>query len=285
LANITGASDGTARPSGAKKRSDLRARVVSSVILGPLVLLAVLLGGYVYAALIFLMALLGVREWVRLVGPAERELAKELSYGFLIAALIVEVLVGPAPASFVLIALSAVLLMAVAAHGYSHRRLIAFGIPYVGFAAVALLWLRQQPDDGVELVLWLSISVWSTDIGGYVAGRTIGGPKLAPRISPNKTWSGFAGAIVGAVIFGGLVALLFGAEMPLLAGAFAGVLAIVAQMGDLFESAIKRKFGVKDSGRLIPGHGGMLDRVDGLIAAAPVLAVFHSTLGETVGWW
>jgi len=127
--------------------------------------------------------------------------------------------------------------------------------------------------------------VWSTDIGGYVAGRTIGGPKLAPRISPNKTWSGFAGAIVGAVIFGGLVALLFGAEMPLLAGAFAGVLAIVAQMGDLFESAIKRKFGVKDSGRLIPGHGGMLDRVDGLIAAAPVLAVFHSTLGETVGWW
>src|SRR3546814_641959 len=194
-------------------------------------------------------------------------------------------MVGPMPASLVLIALSAVLLVIVTARQSSHRRRIAFGIPYVGFAAVALLWLRQQPVFGLELVLWLSISVWATDIGGYVAGRTIGGAKLAPRISPNKTWAGFFGAVVGAGVFGGLVALVFRAEMPLLAAVLAGILAVVAQLGDLFESAIKRKFGAKDSGRLIPGHGGMLDRIDGLIAAAPVLALFHSTLGGMVGWW
>ncbi|HET8727927.1 MAG TPA: phosphatidate cytidylyltransferase [Alphaproteobacteria bacterium] len=284
MASFTGASDGTEHPS-APRRADLRARIISSVVLGPLVLAAVILGGIVFAALIFATAILSAREWVRLVAPEERELARELSYGFLLAALVIEVLIGPRPASIVLVALSVVLLIIVTARQYSHRRLIAFGIPYVGFAMVSLLWLRGQTDTGLALVLWLSISIWATDIGGYVAGRTIGGAKLAPRISPNKTWAGLFGAMTGAALFGGLVALIFQAEMPLLAAGVAAVLAMVAQMGDLFESAIKRKFGVKDSGRLIPGHGGMLDRIDGLIAAAPVLALFHTTLGGLVGWW
>jgi phosphatidate cytidylyltransferase len=284
LANFIGASGDTGRPSAARPR-DLRVRIISSVVLGPLVLAAIILGGPVFVVLIFLTAILSAREWVRMTAPHDRELAKELSYGFLIAALTVHLAAGPLPAGLVLMGLSTVLLLSAWAGRYSHRRLIAFGIPYVGFATVALLWLRGQPGDGLALVLWLSISIWATDIGGYIAGRTIGGPKLAPRISPNKTWAGFFGAIAGASLLGGIGALLFKAAMPLTAAALAGLLGAVAQGGDLFESAIKRKFGVKDSGRLIPGHGGMLDRIDGLIAAAPVLAVFHATVGGMIGWW
>jgi phosphatidate cytidylyltransferase len=147
----------------------------------------------------------------------------------------------------------------------------AGGVIYVGLPALALVWLRNHVPGGAEHVLWLFLVVWATDIFAYFAGRSIGGAKLAPSISPGKTWAGLYGGMAGAGLTGGVVALAFGAGFwP--ASVLAALLAVVAQIGDLFESALKRRAGVKDSGHLIPGHGGLLDRIDGLVFAAPLFA-------------
>lgn len=145
-------------------------------------------------------------------------------------------------------------------------RFAAFGLIYAALPAAALLWLRVQPD-GLMDVLFLLVVVWMTDIGAYAAGRLLGGPKLAPAISPGKTVSGALGGLVIGVAAGMLVARAGGALMPAI------VISLVSQAGDLAESALKRRLGVKDSGRTIPGHGGLFDRLDGVLAAAPVAAV------------
>ena len=140
-------------------------------------------------------------------------------------------------------------------------------------SAAALAWLRTRSQGGGVSTLALLLAVWSSDVGAFAAGRAIGGPRLAPSISPGKTWAGVAGGLVAAAVAGGLVAA--GTGRPVGMGALAGlVLAMAAQAGDLAESAAKRRFGVKDSGRIIPGHGGLLDRLDGLVAAAPVAALW-----------
>ncbi len=143
---------------------------------------------------------------------------------------------------------------------------LAAGLVYIGPAVVALVWLRGVPD-GWRLVLFLAAIVWGGDVGAYLIGRLVGGPRLAPRISPGKTWSGAAGGTLVAVLAG----LAVRPEHAQAAGAAALVLSTVAQAGDLLESAFKRRFGVKDSGTLIPGHGGLLDRLDGVLTSAPVL--------------
>lgn len=144
------------------------------------------------------------------------------------------------------------------------------GLVYVAVPCACLVWLRSEPEGGV-LVLTILFIVWATDIGAYFAGRMIGGPKLAPAISPNKTWAGLGGGVVAAAIITAIATSF--APFPtrvsdgLLIG---GALAVLGQAGDLFESWLKRRAGVKDSGNLIPGHGGLLDRVDGLILTVPV---------------
>jgi len=143
----------------------------------------------------------------------------------------------------------------------------AAGIPYAGIGGISLLWLRLQPDAGLFDTLFLVAVIWSTDIGAYLAGRLVGGPKMAPRISPGKTWSGAVGGFCAA----GLAGMVLAGSLHALPAACA--LSVFAQAGDLLESAIKRKLGVKDSGRTIPGHGGLFDRLDGFLAAAPVAAI------------
>ena len=123
-------------------------------------------------------------------------------------------------------------------------------------------------------VLWLLLSVWSCDIGAFISGRSIGGPKLAPRISPNKTWAGLLGGILAAVVASVLLALISGSGSIVLFAIHGALLALISQCGDLAESSLKRRFDVKDSGNLIPGHGGILDRVDGVLFAAPALVLF-----------
>jgi phosphatidate cytidylyltransferase len=132
--------------------------------------------------------------------------------------------------------------------------------------------LRRDPDFGLAAILFLFALVWVTDIAGYFTGRAFGGPKLAPKISPNKTWAGAIGGLVGAMIAGVAVAKFFGLQDLVTIAIVASALSAVAQGGDLFESAIKRRFGAKDAGRLIPGHGGVMDRIDGFVAAATVAA-------------
>ncbi len=154
------------------------------------------------------------------------------------------------------------------------RRLLLLGGLYIGPAIAALIWLRAQPN-GYRWVLLLAAIVWGGDVGAYLVGRLVGGPRLAPSISPGKTWSGAIGGTLIAVLAG----MAVWPERLALVAPIALLLSIVAQAGDLLESAIKRRFGVKDSGRLIPGHGGLLDRLDGVLTSAPVASIVLLVFG------
>ena len=163
---------------------------------------------------------------------------------------------------------------------------LAFGFPYLGLAAVALPRMRLDPVVGLANTLFVLSIVWASDIGAYLVGRLIGGPKLAPAISPGKTWSGAAGGLIGAGLAGMAVAACFSTGFsPLHVIELALGFGVISQAGDLLESALKRHFGVKDSGRIIPGHGGLLDRVDALLAVAPVAALLALIVGRGVVLW
>jgi phosphatidate cytidylyltransferase len=144
----------------------------------------------------------------------------------------------------------------------------AVGVPYAGAMGLAPIVLRSDPEFGFIAMIFLFAVVWATDIAAYFVGRAVGGPKLAPRLSPNKTWSGSIGGLAGAVLAALVVLQASGSGGILAAALVAIALSIAAQAGDLFESAVKRRFGVKDAGSLIPGHGGLMDRLDGFVAAA-----------------
>ena len=161
----------------------------------------------------------------------------------------------------------------------------AIGTLYLAPAAVALPWLRADDAVGLGNMLFVLMVVWATDIGAYLAGRLIGGPKLAPRISPGKTRSGAAGGLASAVLVGLIAAWSSSSGDPLRAALVACLLGVASQVGDLMESWVKRRAGVKDSGRLLPGHGGLLDRLDGLLIAAPLAAVMALAAGEGVALW
>jgi phosphatidate cytidylyltransferase len=148
------------------------------------------------------------------------------------------------------------------------NRFLLAGFGYAALPGIALIWLRNRPDVGLDDVLFLLLVVWLTDIGAYVVGRFVGGRKLAPTISPGKTVSG----AIGGLVIGSLTGMIFaGGPLGLLPAA---ALSLVSQAGDLAESALKRRLGVKDSGNTIPGHGGLFDRLDGILAAAPLAALF-----------
>jgi len=160
---------------------------------------------------------------------------------------------------------------------------LVLGGVYISAAIFAIWWLREGNESGLFYFVWLLVVVWATDIGGYIFGMTIGGPKLAPSISPNKTWSGFIGGILLAAIGGYSVVMYFSdqAQISNLALVISlGVgMSVVSQLGDLFESKIKRRFGVKDSGNVIPGHGGLFDRIDGLMAASIAMVLLNGWVG------
>ena len=148
------------------------------------------------------------------------------------------------------------------------------GFAYALLPAIALLWLRDRAPQGIELVYWVFIVTWTTDIGAFIAGRAIGGPKLAPSISPNKTWAGLVGGMASAALAGW--AWVETVMLPLSLIWLAPLFAAAAQGGDLFESWIKRRAGAKDSGTMLPGHGGLLDRLDGLVMVATLTALFQA---------
>ena len=155
---------------------------------------------------------------------------------------------------------------------------------YALAAVVALLWLRHQPTLGRETIIWIVLCIWATDTGAYVVGRAAGGAKLAPRISPSKTWSGLIGGMAWAAVASAATGYAFGLGETIHLAVIGAGLAVVGQIGDLVESAAKRSAGVKDSGTLIPGHGGLLDRVDGLVAVLVVVALVRLTVGGAWPW-
>lgn len=251
----------------APKKSGLATRVVSSVLMLPPMVAAIWFGGLPFGALIVAMAAVLAWEWHGLLAP-------ELKAPSLVAIAGTALLVAAAAWNgyfvfgFFVLAGGIAALISGKRNGVS-LALLGFGPIYIGLPAVALVMLRAN--FGFEATLWVFVLVWATDIGAYAFGRTIGGPKLMPRVSPNKTWAGLCGGMICAAMVGvggSGVAALAHTPWPVL-GLLGAALAVIAQVGDLFESAIKRRVGAKDSSRLIPGHGGLLDRVDGVLTAAP----------------
>jgi len=258
--------------------ANLRQRTVSSAVMAPLALIAVYIGGPVYALAVILCAGLGLREWLRLVAPDLDQNTAACAYAGLVLAIAVAAW-QPAMNGILLCAIFTAILFFLAARKNRQRAgWIAFGLPYLAGSGIALVYLRSPGDNGATVFYLLAV-VWSTDIGAYLAGKLIGGPKLAPAISPNKTWAGLAGGMALAAVFGYLVSMGLGSTRPLGAACFALLLAVAAQFGDFFKSYFKRRAGVKESGGLIPGHGGVLDRIDGLIFAAIVLALLGAIAG------
>jgi phosphatidate cytidylyltransferase len=155
---------------------------------------------------------------------------------------------------------------------------------YTLAAVIALLWLRHQPTLGRETLIWILACIWATDIGAYFVGRAAGGARLAPRISPGKTWSGLIGGMAWAAMASAAAGYAFGLGETISLALIGAGLAVIGQVGDLLESAAKRRAGVKDSGRLIPGHGGLLERVDGLIAVLVAVGLARLAMGGTWPW-
>ena len=274
------------KPAPLSKKAELRLRVISALVLGPPVLAAVWLGGAAFDLLVMLIAVLGVREWVRLAEPGRQAVPFTLSLLAVIAVVATDLFRGAGDAVLVALAATPLLFVAALVTRMKHRLLLAAAVPYIALSCVALDWIRTENGaDGLALFLFLLLAIWATDIGAYAAGRTIGGPKLAPRISPKKTWAGLIGGMLSAALVGLAVALFADAARPGVAFIIAALLAVAGQAGDLFESHMKRRVDVKDSGRLIPGHGGILDRIDGLIFAAPLFALIHALAGGWLQWW
>ncbi|WP_027285450.1 phosphatidate cytidylyltransferase [Rubritepida flocculans] len=266
---------------------DLRTRALTAFVLGPAALACMWLGGWWWAGLMGLGVAGLAWEWVRLLGGSTRSLPGALLPPLVLAALLLSALSLALP-GLLLLAGGAVLAHAAArrAGGRVPPGWLAFGVAYVGVAGVALIALRQDDQAGRENVIFLFLLVWASDISAYLAGRRFGGAKLWPAVSPNKTWAGALGGLAGALGVGGLAALAFSEGLdPGRLVLICLALGLAAQGGDLLESWIKRRFGVKDSSGLIPGHGGLFDRLDSVLAAAPLAALLGAMLGPGVQLW
>lgn len=247
--------------------SSLQLRVVSAAVMLPVVIGAVWFGGWIFAGLTALVAGLMYWEWQGLCGfKGRRAIVNAILCGLGPFALL-------AQGSFVAIyALILLIILVVFSARPEHRRFLATGVGYIYLACIGLVWLRELDTLGLETVVWLGAVVVMTDTCAYFTGRTLGGPKLAPKISPKKTWSGLIGGMIGAAAAGAAVAAVIDANIvtvTLVSGAFA----IVAQIGDLAVSKAKRAFDVKDSSNIIPGHGGVLDRFDGILSTSVVMSL------------
>jgi phosphatidate cytidylyltransferase len=261
--------------------TNLGLRIASAAVLIPAALAATWFGGWPYLVMIAIAVALLSIEWGGMSAPvAPTRVAAAVA-----AAVLVAVFVGYRGhmiAAWSTIPVMAVL-AAVIARGVAERPAdAACGVLYLAPAALCLVWLRDT-QQGVWWTIMLFATTWAADIGAFAAGSALKGPKLWPRFSPNKTWSGFAGGLLAAMLAGSLMATLPFFQLNIYAAAGIGLAVGLATMaGDLWESALKRRFGVKDSGDLIPGHGGLLDRVDGLMFAVVVMAALR--LANQLGW-
>lgn len=249
--------------------NELKLRIISSIILAILVLSITWIGGQTFTLLWAVAAILIMREFNRICS-SQISFAQNISSFIALFLIIAAWLIGERETAIIIFIVGFVVL---ALWQFMFARCIwaACGLAYSALPFFAMSDLRSDNFNGLVVILLLYFCVWGADVFAYFAGRTIGGPKLAPKISPNKTWSGFIGSLVGALFLSYLVDIAAGFEPILIFFVIMLFAAIVSQLGDLMESSIKRKFDVKDSGTIIPGHGGVLDRVDGLVVAAVFL--------------
>ncbi len=259
-------------------RRELRLRIASAIVLVAVGVAGAYVGGWPFAILVALAAVAVALEWGALVARRhEVGGLRRWSTGTAAAAAVTGVLLAKLDLVWIgLVAVAAIALAAGALGRGRHwpSRWLAWGVVYVALTPLLLVWIRERGPDGFVYVLFLFVVVWATDTLAFTAGRLLGGPRLAPVWSPNKTWAGLVGGVVGAGAAGGAVATAF--ALPFVGGAVAlgAALGVAAQAGDLFESRFKRLAHTKDASLLIPGHGGALDRLDGLMFATPAFAGF-----------
>ena len=267
-------------PTASSGGGELMLRVLSGLVLAPLAVGVAYLGGWIFVAFWGIAALIVLWEWCTLIAAEERRTVLLTASP---AVLLAVLLAGAAAASpdgshnvrlVAGVTLLGMGMLATAALAPAGRRAwTAVGVPYAGLLGMAPIALRNDEQYGFLAIAFLFAVVWATDIVAYFVGRAVGGPKLAPRISPKKTWSGAIGGTLAAIAAALAVAMAAGLTDVVALGLLAAVASVFSQAGDLFESAVKRRFGAKDSGHLIPGHGGLMDRLDGFVAAAVFAAV------------
>lgn len=259
------------RPDKPSRWSNLGVRAASALVMGPAALAAIWLGGVWFLLLVSVGVALMAIEWALMSTPtASARLATVVTAGVLASIFLAyQQHLGFAWAAA---AVGAAAAAAVARRASARPADAAFGVLYIGIPCLCLMWLRAMPE-GLWWTLLLFAVAWAADIAAFLVGSLLKGPKLWPRFSPNKTWSGFVGGLASATAAGWALAAYTPVNLPAAAAAATGFLGGLATMGgDLLESMLKRRFGVKDSGHLIPGHGGLLDRVDGLMAASVAVA-------------
>lgn len=268
---------------GPSDRQNFLRRTASALVLAPLAIGVAFAGGWVFAAACIVTAGLVLWEWSRLVAGADGDcVACTLVSGLpaLIAAALLaqsDIQGGAVGAVGVIAAGAGFAWQGTLGLAYRSSRhscpWAAAGILYAAIVAICPILLRRDPQLGFAALSFLFATVWATDIFAYLTGRGFGGPLLWPAVSPKKTWAGAVGGLAGGVVAGSVVAYASAGTHPVAGGVLALILSIAAQGGDLLESAVKRRFGAKDTSALIPGHGGVMDRVDSLLVAALIAVV------------
>ena len=255
-------SEPDAAPAGARPApSNLVMRVLAAVVLAPLTIAIAYAGGWLWALLVTLVSIGLFAEWLMVVGAGSAALT---GAGTVVLAMMGAAVAFGALKTSIITGLIGGAIVTLIARG--KFLWAATGFAYAAAALLASILVRKDLVNGFSALMFVLLVVWATDIGGYFAGRSIGGPKLWPRVSPKKTWAGALGGFVASLLVAvGFAACGFGKLAPLLL--VSAILSVVSALGDLFESAVKRRFGVKDSSHLIPGHGGLMDRLDGFVAA------------------
>jgi phosphatidate cytidylyltransferase len=281
----TAAGNGDTAPRSARAEpGSLRLRILSGVALMPLPLVAVWFGWPWLPLLTALAAAVMAWEWARLCQGGRSGAAGAVIVFAVLAAVASAALGLTSIAIAVALAGAGAVLWAARRRHESAPGWSAAGVLWVALPCVCLLWLARADPTGRVTLLWILALVWATDIGAYAIGRSLGGPLLAPRWSPRKTWAGLVGGTLCAALAGWATAAWLAVHPVLPLILVSAALAIVEQFGDLAESAAKRRFGVKDSSGLIPGHGGLLDRLDGLLAVLPAVALLTAIGGRSVLW-
>jgi phosphatidate cytidylyltransferase len=267
------------KPAGAFSDPDLLRRVASALVMIPVALAAAWLGGWPFAVLWLAAALVVLWEWNGLVLGGGRRVLLGVEGAALVLAVVALALSGAVLVEIAVLAIG--LSLAAGMTGEGQRPWAMAGFGYASAVVLGPVILRADPIHGATAIFWLFAVVWGTDVAAYFAGRAIGGPKLWPQLSPKKTWAGFIGGTVVGTILGLAVAHVAGIRVGIGLGLVTFVLAALSQGGDLFESYVKRRFSAKDAGTLIPGHGGVMDRLDGFLVATTVAALVGLLRGGT----
>jgi len=283
--NSAAGNAGTVRRLAGADYGSLRPRVLSAIALAPLPIAAIWFGSPWLPLLTALAGALMAWEWGRLCRRGRFGATGVVLVGVVLAAIATAALATLGLAIGLALFGAGIVFWSARGRPDLHPEWTAFGTLWVTLPCICLLWLARDGPNARATLLWVLAVVWATDIGAYVFGRMLGGPRLAPRWSPRKTWAGLGGGAVCAALAGWTTAVWLGISPALPLVLLSAGLAIVAQFGDLAESLAKRRFGVKDSSWLIPGHGGLLDRLDGLLAVIPVVALLTLIAGRSVVTW